>query len=86
MPKWTTLDPVDILYGADIKVPSNQRKVLEMIETEKPDFVTLAMPCRPWGTWSRLADSDANAKKRTQDLPLWRFTRKVWDAQMQGGR
>ena len=86
MARWTALDPVDICYGHDLTVPAVQRQILDRIKLHKPDLVTLSMPCGPWCSWSRLADADETAEKRTQDMPLWRFARQVWDEQVAHGR
>ena len=84
--KWMALQPVDVIYGHNLLEKKVQDQVMEIIDTEKPDLVTLSMPCGPWYSWMNLADPDAVVDKCTADLPLRRFARKVWDKQHGAGR
>ena len=83
--RWVALSPIDILYGHDLKQKHVQEKVLALIDEELPDLVTLAMPCGPWSSWMGLVDPAVVEAKRTEDMPLWRFARKVWDKQLANG-
>ena len=80
---WKVLDPIDIVYGHDLVKKDMQDYVMKILETEKPDLVTLSMPCGPWCSWTQLCPMEEIDEKRTADMPLWRFARKVWDFQVQ---
>ena len=85
-PHWCATPPVDILYGYDLKTKEDQRKVLKMWEEYEPDLLTISMPCGPWCQWMNLCDPEVVAEKRTEDMPLWRFARLMWDKQVRAGR
>eukprot|EP00435_Cladocopium_sp_Y103_P070196 s181_g34.t1 len=53
-----------------------------MVVEEHPDLVTLSMPCGPWCQWMALCDPDTVEEKQAEDLPLWRFARRLWDLQV----
>eukprot|EP00438_Fugacium_kawagutii_P010864 Skav216248 [mRNA] locus=scaffold20:99205:112201:+ [translate_table: standard] len=84
--RWVALEPIDILLGHDLRSKAVQEEVMSIIREEEPELVTLAMPCGPWCQWMYLCDPDEVAAKREQDMPLWRFARKVWDYQTEHKR
>ena len=86
MPDWKAMPPVDLVFGWDLRRVDHQQQVLQLIDEVKPDLVTLSMPCGPWCSWMNLHDPDQVMEKRAEDLPLWRFARKVWDKQVEGKR
>ena len=79
---WRALDAVDILKGKDLTKKAVQEEIWMVIEKEDPDLVTMSLPCKPWCSWMYLChDVDKVEQMRTDDMPLWRFARKVWDHQ-----
>ena len=83
---WCATPPVDILYGYDLRTSEDQQKVMKMWEETEPDLLTLSMPCGPWCQWMNLCDPELVAEKRTEEMPLWRFARMLWDRQVAAGR
>ena len=57
-----------------------------MIYREEPDLITLSMPCGPWCQWMNLCPEDEVDAKRTEEMPLWRLARDIWDYQNSKGR
>ena len=45
---WRALEPVDIVYGWDLGKEAHRKALLDLIDKEKPDLVTMAPPCGPW--------------------------------------
>ena len=82
---WSALDPIDIIYGHDLKKKATRDEVWELLYKTEPDLVTLSMPCGPWCQWMNMCDPDEVADRRTLDMPLWRFARDVWDFQTKRG-
>ena len=84
---WRAMEPIDILYGYDLKNPVTQKEILDRIKELKPDLVTLSPRCSPWSQMQRINPNvDKVMEDRQQDIPLWRFSRKVWDEQNGNGR
>jgi len=84
---WRAMEPIDILYGYDLKNPVTQKEILDRIKELKPDLVTLSPRCGPWSQMQRINPNvDKVMEDRQQDIPLWRFSRKVWDEQNGNGR
>ena len=84
---WKALDPIDLIFGQDLRQKEVQSMVLKMIEDYEPDLVTLSPRCGPWSQFQRLNwDTEGVMLQRKEDLPLWRFARKVWDLQHKKGK
>ncbi|CAL1153094.1 unnamed protein product [Cladocopium goreaui] len=84
---WRAMEPIDIIYGYDLKNPVTQKQILDRIGDLKPDLVTLSPRCGPWSQMQRINPNvDKVMEDRQQDIPLWRFCRKVWDEQDKNGR
>jgi len=84
---WRAMDPVDLYYGYDIRNAHTRLRIMEAIRENKPDLVTLSPRCGPWSQFQRLNPNiDQIMLDRKADLPLWRFTREVWDEQTKHGR
>jgi len=79
------LEPIDIIYGQDLKKKATRDEVWQILYETEPDLVTLSMPCGPWCQWMNMCDPDEVADRRTLDMPLWRFARDVWDFQTRRG-
>ncbi len=45
--------PVDLLGGYDLRVRATRKHLLEMVRSHKPWLVTIAWPCRSWGSLAR---------------------------------
>lgn len=84
---WVAMDPVDLIYGHDLKDKRTQREILYLIRRLKPDLVTMSPRCGPWSQFQRINPNiDKVMSQREADLPLWRFCREVWDEQDNAGR
>ncbi|CAE7829188.1 unnamed protein product [Symbiodinium microadriaticum] len=89
--KWQALASVDRATDWDLTRREDARKLLALVEQERPDLVTLAPPCGPWST--SVADGqerEAIWEWRRQQLPLWQLVLasvlEVWKRQNDGGR
>ena len=84
---WEALDPVDIIYGDDLRNKEVQRRILDLLDKYEPDLVTMSPRCGPWSQFQRINPNiDKVMEDRKQDIPLWRFCRKLWDEQTKQGR
>lgn len=86
-PGWEVMDPIDLIYGHDLRDPNVRKQILQDIKDIKPDLVTLSPRCGPWSQMQRLNPNlDKVMEARKEDIPLWRFCREVWDEQHFNGR
>ena len=83
---WKALPPVDIIYGHDLTKKVVRDELWAVIYREEPDLITLSMPCGPWCQWMNLCPADEVDAKRTEEMPLWRLARDIWDYQNSKGR
>ena len=84
---WEALNPVDIIYGDDLREKQVQRRILDLLEKYEPDLVTMSPRCGPWSQFQRINPNiDKVMEDRKQDIPLWRFCRRLWDEQTKQGR
>ena len=80
--------------GWDFSIPSHRREFLAGLRDVQPDEVWLSPPCRLWSTlqeWnvSQLGRSYAEKLQKERDHNeenLLRFTRRIYDIQLQSGR
>ena len=61
---WTALDPVDAKRGDDLYLPRTQRDVLNYIDREEPDLVTLSFPCKYWSPLQHILSKRPGRKQR----------------------
>ena len=84
---WRALEPVDIVYGWDLGKEAHRKALLDLIDKEKPDLVTMAPPCGPWSSWTQMCHNvEALMERRRQHLPFWKLAGDVWQRQRAGGR
>ena len=84
---WNVLPPIDLELGHDLSRKEVQEEVLACIQKYEPDLVTLSPRCGPWSQFQRLNKNlEKLMNERKEDLPLWRFARRVWDIQDAGNR
>lgn len=71
----------------DLKNKATQNEVMQLIQETKPDLVTISSRCGPWSQMQRINPNvDKVMADRVEDIPLWRFCRRVWDEQDKNGR
>lgn len=51
---WEALDPVDLIYGQDLKNSLTRWEVKEMVKRCQPDLLTLSPRCGPWSQFQRI--------------------------------
>ena len=86
-PLWTALEPIDVLSGWDLQKEGKRKELLDLIDKEAPDLVTLSPPCGPWSSWTQLCqDIEGLWERRRQRLPFWKLAGEVWQRQCDGGR
>ena len=84
---WCVLPPIDLQMGHNLHDKKVQQEVIDCIIKYEPDLVTLSPRCGPWSQFQRLNKNPEKVMAdREEDLPLWRFARKVWDIQDKGNR
>ena len=81
------LAAVDLSGGWDLTCRETMKKLLEIVDNEKPDLVTMVPPCGPWCQAVPLDENkDAKWEWRCQRLPLWIAVVEVWKRQHAGRR
>ncbi|CAK9111736.1 Copia protein [Durusdinium trenchii] len=65
------LEPRDIIHGHDLNKEEEQARVIDEINTFRPELVWIALPCTLWGPWTRI-----NYKDRPQELRRLRLKQK----------
>ena len=84
---WRALEPIDLSAGWDLNKETDRKALLDLVDKEKPDLVTLAPPCGPWSSWTQMCrDVDALMERRRQHLPFWKLVGDIWQRQCAGGR
>lgn len=85
---WQTTEPVDLIYGQDLRNRCTQRELMKLIKELEPDLITMSPRCGPWTSqFQRLNPNlDKIMEGRKEDIPLWRFCREIWDEQTKHGR
>eukprot|EP00438_Fugacium_kawagutii_P007101 Skav209599 [mRNA] locus=scaffold4140:22593:36171:- [translate_table: standard] len=84
------LQPIDLLYGQDLKDPGYQKQVLSAIDKYRPWLVPMGIDCRWWNifnhnlNWSHRQDE--LAWHQEEERPLVRFSTKVALRQYRAGR
>ena len=48
---WNATEPVDLLYGTNLRKPSECAAVERDILRLEPDLLIMAPPCGPWCSW-----------------------------------
>ena len=93
---WSVMQPIDKelgRYGIDLSKPSEQKRVLDFIDREQPDLILLAPPCgdysplqniMPKCPMKRWRKTQRLLWKRMKSKPLWKFTRKIMKARLDG--
>ena len=93
---WSVMQPIDKelgRYGIDLSKPSEQKRVLDFIDREQPDLILLAPPCgdysplqniMPKCPMKRWRKTQRLLWKRMKSKPLWKFTRKIMKARLNG--
>jgi len=84
--KWEVLPPQDVLYGLDLKDEQHQQWLKDVIETQRPDVVSLSPPCGPWSSWQRMRKRrDLLEALRREHQPFWDLVCWVWAFQTAHG-
>ena len=88
---WQTMEPCDVLYGTDLLVEENRKRILEHISRLKPRLVLVSFPCRLWGPLTRLTYASAQERRRllklrNRETPFLQLTEQVFELQMREDR
>lgn len=93
---WSVMQPIDKelgRYGIDLSKPSEQKRVFDFIDREQPDLILLAPPCGDYSPLQNIMPKCPMKRwrkiqrllwKRRQSNPLWKFTRKIMKASLNG--
>ena len=65
------MEPRDIIHGHDLNQKEEQKRVIDEINTFRPELIWIALPCTVWGPWTRI-----NYKDRPQELRRLRLKQK----------
>ena len=87
---WDTAEPVDILYGRDLRDLQVRQDILRWIEHHRPRLVTVAYPCKLWWPLTSIQYNTPQAKRRLhqlrkKDMPLLELCEEVFDLQIKQG-
>ena len=83
--RWEVRQPLELVYGDDLRDPALRSCVLDELREHRPDLVALAPPCGPWSLMQNLNDPAATEEKRREHRVFWLFTRDCWDVQCSHG-
>ena len=87
---WSVSQPIDEIYGCDLKDSAERQKVLDLVRSQRPRLLIISWPCEYWG---KLTDANFRSKqerrrlmqKREQERPLLQFTEELFDIQIGHG-
>lgn len=66
---WNVLQPLDLVYGFDLRDPKHREEVRNMLERERPRLAIVEYPCT---LWTQLAATNYRSKQEDQILRLRR--------------
>ena len=81
---WEVLPPQDVIFGPgeqglDLKRLDHQQILKEVIQSQRPEVITLSPPCGPWSSWQRMRKNRQVLQAlRRQHKPFWDFVCWVW--------
>ena len=87
---WNVMQPVDVLYGVDLRDPQAREDVLKQLRKERPRLAIVEYPCR---FWTKLTDTNFRtsqqkrrlAKLRKAEEPFLELCEDIFNEQMQRG-
>ena len=84
---WRSAEPVDLLYGTDLRVEENRTWILSWIREHRPRHVIVSYPCHLWSPLSNLNFSTPQAKRRLaklrqKDLPFLELCEEIFNIQI----
>ena len=68
---WSVVEPVDVLYGSDLREPEERQRLLDLsdwIERIRPRLVLVSYPCHLWSPLTNMQFSSPQAKRRLKKL------------------
>ena len=75
---WEPMQPVEVIYGDDLRVSKVRSDLLKHLQSEDPNLVVLSPPCGPWSKMQRRQpDQEAVRRKQNGDVIFWEFAAKV---------
>ena len=87
---WSVMQPTDLIYGVDLKIPENRQKLVERLNLERPRLAIISYPCR---LWSKLSDTNYRssqerrrlAKLRKEEEPFLELCEEIFKNQLARG-
>ena len=87
---WSVMQPTDLIYGVDLKIPENRKRLVDRINEERPRLAIVSYPCR---LWSKLADTNYRssqerrrlAKLRKEEEPFLELCEEIFESQLARG-
>ena len=87
---WTSMEPVDQIYGTDLHVEENRRYIVDWIRKMKPRLVIISYPCKLWSPITNIGYSTKQAQRRLharrlREKPFLELTEEIFEHQIQQG-
>lgn len=87
---WNVLQPLDLVYGFDLRDPKHREEVRNMLERERPRLAIVEYPCT---LWTQLAATNYRSKqekrrlarRRREDEPFLELCEDVFNIQLAHG-
>lgn len=87
---WNVLQPLDLVYGFDLRDPKHRDEIRDMLERERPRLAIVEYPCT---LWTQLASTNYRSKqekrrlarRRREDEPFLELCEDVFNIQLAHG-
>ena len=88
---WHSAEPIDQIYGQDLRNPDERARVLKMIRDLKPRLAIIAYPCTLWGPLARINYTTSQEKRRLRqhrdrERPFLELCEEIFCEQLREGR
>jgi hypothetical protein len=87
---WNVCEPVDIVFGSDLKDEETRESVKDTLRNLKPRLAIVSYPCPLWGTMTNVNYRTKQAKRKLarlqkQDEPFLKFVEDIFTIQTENG-
>lgn len=87
---WSPMEPIDEIYGTDLREESNRIQLLGWIRKYRPRLVVVAFPCKWWSPITNVGYSGPQAQRRlhaqrVRERPFLQLCEDIFDLQMELG-
>jgi hypothetical protein len=87
---WNVCEPVDIVFGSDLRDEETRESVKDTLRNLKPRLAIVSYPCPLWGTMTNVNYRTKQAKRKLarlqkQDEPFLKFVEDIFTIQTENG-